>query len=44
MKPLGLKGTYDSLRSANGTAQHLLLSIWGIVVLRFIPTMPVNEK
>jgi hypothetical protein len=31
MKPLGLKGTYESLRSANGTAQHLLLSIWGIV-------------
>ena len=31
MKPLGLRGTYDSLRSANGTAQHLLLSIWGIV-------------
>ena len=31
MKPLGLKGTYQSLRSANGTAQHLLLSIWGII-------------
>ena len=31
MKPLGLKGTYESLRSANGTAQHLLLSIWGII-------------
>ena len=31
MKPLGLKGTYQSLRSANGTAQHLLLSSWGII-------------
>ena len=31
MKPLGLKGTYESLRSANGTAQHLLLSVWGII-------------
>ena len=31
MKPLGLKVTYESLRSANGTAQHLLLSIWGII-------------
>lgn len=31
MKPLGLKGTVDSLRSANGTAQHLLLSVWGII-------------
>lgn len=31
MKPLGLKGVYESLRSANGTAQHLLLSVWGII-------------
>ena len=31
MKPQGLKGVYESLRSANGTAQHLLLSIWGII-------------
>ena len=31
MKPLGLRGTYESLRSANGTAQHLLLSVWGII-------------
>ena len=31
MSPLGLKGTYQSLRSANGKAQHLLLSIWGII-------------
>ena len=31
MKPLGLKGTYRSIRSASGTAQHLLLSIWGII-------------
>lgn len=31
MNALGLKGTYESLRSANGTAQHLLLSIWGII-------------
>jgi len=31
MKPLGLRGTYESLKSANGTAQHLLLSIWGII-------------
>jgi len=31
MKPLGLKGTYEAIRSANGPAQHLLLSVWGIV-------------
>ena len=31
MKPLGLKGTYASIKSASGTAQHLLLSIWGII-------------
>ena len=31
MKALGVKGVYESLRSANGTAQHLLLSAWGIV-------------
>jgi hypothetical protein len=31
MKPLGLKGVYESLRSASGTAQHLLLSVWGII-------------
>jgi hypothetical protein len=31
MKPLGLKGTYESLKSANGTAQHILLSLWGII-------------
>jgi hypothetical protein len=31
MKPLGLRGTYESLRTANGTAQHILLSVWGII-------------
>ena len=31
MKALGVKGVYESLRSANGTAQHLLLSAWGII-------------
>lgn len=31
MKPLGIKGVYESLRSASGTAQHLLLSAWGVV-------------
>jgi hypothetical protein len=31
MKALGVKGVYESLRSATGTAQHLLLSAWGII-------------
>lgn len=43
MKPLGLKGTYESLRSANGTAQHLLLSIWGIVAAGGFYAVGINN-
>lgn len=31
MKPLGLKGLYRALRSANGPAQHLLMGVWGLI-------------
>ena len=31
MKALGLKGTYEALRSASGTAQHIMLSVWGVI-------------
>lgn len=31
MKPLGLKGLWRSLRSANGPAQHMLIGVWGII-------------
>ena len=31
MKPIGLKGLYRALRSANGPAQHLLMGIWGLI-------------
>ena len=31
MKALGIKGTYEALRSASGTAQHLMFSVWGVI-------------
>lgn len=29
---LGIKGTYQALRTANGTAQQIACSIWGVLV------------
>ena len=31
MKPLGLSGLWQALRSANGPAQHLLMGVWGLI-------------
>lgn len=31
MKPLGLKGAYKSVRTSNGTAESLLLGVWGFI-------------
>jgi len=31
MKPLGIQGLKQALRSANGPAQHLLMGVWGLI-------------
>lgn len=40
---MSLKKTLQSLRSANGTAQHIMLGIWGVVIAGMYAGMGVPD-
>lgn len=40
---MGLSRTLQSLRSANGTAQHLLLGVWGVIIAGMYHNMGVPD-